>query len=131
MRILLSIIFSFLTLLATPISKDIDFINIYKDVKNTEKITLMIYTTKSCPQCAYMKQKVFKDKFIKNILDEHFSILQKDVQVDELPDGFKYFGIPTIFFIDKDANKLGEFIGSCRAKEFSHKLKEIIKKAKN
>ncbi len=111
---------------AMQINDDVSFKNIYKQKQNGSKIVLMIYSTKSCPQCAYMKQKVFKDDKVKQFLDKHFVILEKDVKKDSLPSGFEYFGVPTIFFIDKNGTKKGEFIGSSRAKPFLEKLEQLI-----
>ena len=115
---------------AMEIKNDTMFQELYKDKANDKKVTLMIYSATTCPQCAYMKEKVFKEPKVAAYLKKHFLILQKDIQKDELPDGFDYFGIPTIFFVDKDGLEQGKFIGSSRAEPFLQELKNVYKKMK-
>lgn len=124
-RYLLGLVFSFTILTAGSISDDPSFKSIYSKKQNNDKILLMIYTAKTCPQCAYMKQKVFKQKDVKKFMDKHFVVLQKDINKDDLPKGFDYIGIPTMFFIDKNGNQVGKFVGSSRAKPFLKSLKSI------
>jgi thioredoxin-related protein len=111
---------------AMPITDDPSFKKVYQEKQNSHKIVLMLYTAKSCPQCAYMKQKVFKDTNVKKFLEEHFVIVEKDINRDDLPEEFKYFGIPTMFFIDSKGGKIGEFIGSSRAASFLEELQKIV-----
>lgn len=117
-------------LFAQTIQEDAQFQAIVSDKKNDSKIVLMLYTAKSCPQCAYMKQKVFTDKDVNAFMQKHFVVLEKDINHDTLPEGFEYFGIPTIFFIDKDAKELERFVGSSRAIPFLETLKKIVKENK-
>jgi thioredoxin-related protein len=109
------------------ITDDASFKTIYEQKRNGNKIVLMLYTAKSCPQCAYMKQKVFQEPDVMEFMEEHFVVLEKDVSNDDLPSGFEYFGIPTIFFVDKDGVQIGKFIGSSRAKPFLEELRKIVK----
>jgi thioredoxin-related protein len=109
------------------ITDDPSFKSIYEQKRNGNKIVLMLYTAKSCPQCAYMKQKVFKVDDVMAFMEEHFVVLEKDVHQDDLPSGFEYFGIPTMFFIDRDGAQIGTFIGSSRAEPFLEELRKIVK----
>jgi len=128
MRLIVTILFIMTTFVfANQITKDADFKSIYLDKNNSNKLVLMIYTAKTCPQCAYMKKKVFKETKVKNFMDKHFVILEKDINKDDLPKGFNYFGIPTMFFINQQGNKVAKFIGSSRAKPFLKKLEKIAK----
>lgn len=127
MKSILGVLFFVFSLLyAKPITNDMKFQSIYSKIENSDKLILMIYTAKSCPQCAYMKEKVFKDKEVKRFMEKHFVVLEKDINKDDLPDGFEYFGIPTMFFIDKEGNQIDKFIGSSRAKPFLGTLKKIV-----
>lgn len=65
------------------------------------KIVLMIYTTDDCPECAYMKSKVFHDKSVELYMNRHFVVIEKNVHTSKLPDGYDFFGIPTMFLSTK------------------------------
>jgi len=112
---------------AMQITQDLSFQNVYKNNQNNKKLVLMLYSAKTCPQCAYMKQKVFKDIEVKKFMDKQFVILEKDVNKDDLPQGFDYFGIPTMFFINKEGNQVGKIIGSSRSKPFLQQIQNIVK----
>ncbi len=111
---------------AMQITDDIIFQNIYKQQQNSNKIVLMLYSAKTCPQCAYMKQKVFKNNEVKNFMNKHFILLEKDINKDDLPEGFNYFGIPTMFFVDKEGKQIAKIIGSSRSEAFLKQLKNIM-----
>lgn len=113
---------------AMPIQKDPLFIQTTAKSENKQKLILMIYTTDDCPECAYMKKKVFVDPLIKPFLSQHFVIIEKNVHKDPLPDGFEYFGIPTMFFIDSTGAKKETLIGSKRPQPFLDELHRIWKK---
>ena len=108
------------------IQNDAKFEEIYNNKSNKDKIVLMIYTAKSCPQCAYMKKKVFTQKTIKNFMDKKFVVLEKDIDKDDLPENFEYIGIPTMFFVNSKGEQIDKFVGSTRADEFL----EVLKNAK-
>ena len=108
------------------IEDDPTFKLIYQQKQNSDKIVLMLYSAKTCPQCAYMKEKVFKDEEVKKFMDTHFVILEKDINKDDLPNKFEYFGIPTMFFIDKNGKQIAKIIGSSRAKSFLEQLKQVV-----
>lgn len=118
------ILFSSL-LYAAPIQSDKEFEQAIAKMGKEKKLVLMIYTTDDCPECAYMKQKVFHDKTVEPFLNSHFVVMEKNVHRSALPDGFDYFGIPTMFFIDKTGTKKETIVGSKRAREFLSELHRI------
>jgi len=125
-KTILLFLFSLNLLNAMQITDDIIFQNIYKQQQNSNKIVLMLYSAKTCPQCAYMKQKVFKNNEVKNFMNKHFILLEKDINKDDLPEGFDYFGIPTMFFVDKEGKQIAKIIGSSRSEAFLKQLKNIM-----
>lgn len=128
MRLIVTILFIISSsIFANQITNDADFKSIYVDKKNSNKLVLMIYTAKTCPQCAYMKKKVFKETKVKSFMDKHFVLLQKDINKDDLPKGFEYFGIPTMFFINQQGQQVDKFVGSSRAEPFLKTLEKIAK----
>ena len=115
-------------LYAGLIQNDREFQQAVEAMGQEKKLVLMIYTTADCPECAYMKQKVFHDKAVEPYLNRHFVVIEKNIHTSKLPDGFDYFGIPTMFFIDKAGNKKETIIGSKRPKLFVNELRRIRSK---
>jgi thioredoxin-related protein len=110
---------------AGPIQDDPTFKEAVRQIAQDDKTVLMIYTTDSCPECAYMKRKVFHDKEVEPYLRRHFVVIEKNVHKEKLPDGFDFFGLPTMFFIDKTGHRKETLIGSKRPPEFLNELRRI------
>jgi len=122
------LIFTLMTILSLwggTIQNDKQFQEAVVSMAKADKLVLMIYTTDGCPECAYMKQKVFHDKIVEPYMRRNFVVIEKNVHNDELPDGYDYFGIPTMFFIDKLGNKKGTIIGSKRSQAFLDEITHI------
>lgn len=114
-----------LSLWSGMIQTDESFGSAISSMGTADKLVLMIYTADDCPECAYMKKKVFHDPKVERYLYSNFVIIEKNVHRDKLPDGYDYFGIPTMFFIDKNGVKKETLIGSRRAPEFAGELRRI------
>ncbi|PHM18548.1 MAG: thioredoxin family protein [Sulfuricurvum sp. PD_MW2] len=110
---------------AGTIQNDEAFKSAVMSMGGDNKLILMIYTTEDCPECAYMKQKVFHDKMVEPYLSKNFVVIEKNVHKSKLPDGYDFFGIPTMFFIDKAGNKKETMVGSKRAQPFLKELHRI------
>ncbi|MDP3464882.1 MAG: thioredoxin family protein [Sulfuricurvum sp.] len=115
-------------LYAGSIQNDREFQQAVEMMGQEKKLVLMIYTTADCPECAYMKQKVFHDQAVEPYLNRHFVVIEKNIHTSKLPDGFDYFGIPTMFFIDKAGNNKETIVGSKRPKLFVSELRRIRSK---
>jgi thioredoxin-related protein len=114
-----------LNLAAHTIQNDEQFKIAVAGMGNENKLILMIYMTDDCPECAYMKQKVFHDKTVEKYMRQHFVVIDKNIHKSKLPDGFDYFGIPTMFFVDRAGNKKETIIGSKRPQPFLAELRRI------
>lgn len=123
-----TILFSCATVLSLwggTIQNDDQFKAAIASIGTENKLVLMIYTTDDCPECAYMKQKVFHDRTVEPYLNRNFVVIEKNVHKSKLPDGYDFFGIPTMFFIDKAGNKQETIVGSKRAQPFLSELHRI------
>ncbi|MFH0709930.1 MAG: thioredoxin fold domain-containing protein [Pseudomonadota bacterium] len=112
-------------LYAAPIQSDKEFQQAVEKMGKENKLVLMIYTTDGCPECEYMKRKVFHEKIVEPYLSQNFVVIEKNVHKSKLPDGYDFFGIPTMFFIDKSGNKKETIVGSKRPPLFLSELKRI------
>ncbi len=65
---LLLILLLAISALGLTIEDDPAFKKIYQHDQNSDKLVLMLYSAQSCPQCAYMKEKVFKEQNVQMFL---------------------------------------------------------------
>lgn len=114
-----------LSLWGGSIQNDEQFKSAVAGMGKADKLVLMIYTTDDCPECAYMKTKVFHDKTVEPYMAKNFVVIEKNVHKNKLPEGYDFFGIPTMFFIDKAGNKKETIVGSKRPAEFVKELRRI------
>ncbi|MDD5718000.1 MAG: thioredoxin family protein [Sulfuricurvum sp.] len=114
-----------LSLFGGVIQEDEQFKTAVASMGSDTKLVLMLYTTDECPECAYMKQKVFHEKGVEAYLYRHFVIIEKNVHKSKLPEGYDFFGIPTMFFIDKTGRKKETIVGSKRPQPFLSELHRI------
>jgi len=100
--------------------------------KDTNKPIMMMYTASWCGECDKMKNKVFKDKKVNKYLKDNFVLLTYDVEADmeSLPDGFSFRGVPTFFFINSDKKLIKKVEGSCDKNLFLSKMKAVKKRVK-
>ena len=124
-KFLLAVWLMVLNLSAHTIQNDEQFKSAVAGMGKEDKLVLMIYTTDDCPECAYMKKKVFHDKTVEPYMSRNFVVIEKNVHKSKLPDGYDFFGIPTMFFIDKTGNKKETIVGSKRPQPFLSELKRI------
>jgi len=113
------------SLFADPLQVEHTFNAAIQKAKQQNKEIMMMYSAVWCPECNYMKEVVFKEKEVADYIQKRFIILMLDVQKDTLPEGFSYPGIPTFFFIDKNAKEQDKIIGGSKAGKFLKKLKEV------
>lgn len=112
-------------LYAGTIQNDSQFKAAVASMGSEPKMVLMIYTTDDCPECAYMKHKIFPDKNVGAYMRQNFIVIEKNVRKDPLPEGYDFFGIPTMFFIDKEGNKKETIVGGKRSEPFLQELHRI------
>lgn len=108
-------------------------INFEKDLDSakkkaiTENKKLMImYSSPTCPECNYMKKKVFKDEQIISYVNENFVSVIMDIHEDEKILPYKFIGIPTFYFANASNMELvGKKIGGTREADFLEIVKSI------
>ncbi|MDP3466110.1 MAG: thioredoxin family protein, partial [Sulfuricurvum sp.] len=66
-------------LYAGSIQNDREFQQAVEMMGQEKKLVLMIYTTADCPECAYMKQKVFQYQEVEPYLNRHFVVIEKNI----------------------------------------------------
>lgn len=123
----------FITTLLLTVSLFAAGINFEKDLDaakqkaiSQNKTLMIMYSTPTCPECNYMKKKVFKDKEIISYTNENFVSVIMDIKEDEKILPYKFIGIPTIYFADaKNMKLLSKKIGGTREAQFLDILKNV------
>ncbi|RXJ68139.1 thioredoxin family protein [Halarcobacter ebronensis] len=95
-----------------------------KALTQNKKIMIM-YSTPTCPECNYMKKKVFKDKEIISYVNDNYISVVMDIKEDKDKLPFDFIGIPTFYFTDKNMNLLAKKIGGSRESEFLETIKSV------
>jgi thioredoxin-related protein len=95
--------------------------------QDSNKPIMMMYSATWCGECDKMKNKIFQTDGINKLLRDDFILLSFDVEQDmeRLPEGFSFRGVPTFFFINSDKKLLKKVEGSCTKDSFLGKLKAV------
>lgn len=107
-----------------------DFQSAKAAAQKANKPMMIMYQTKGCPECGYMKEVVFHDDKVSQYMNENFINVSLDIHQAELPKQYDYFGIPTFFITDKDGNQVHRHIGGSRSEPFIKMLEEAKTKIK-
>ncbi len=125
MKSLLLFITCTLALFANELQYEHNLNKAIEKANKQHREVMMMYSAVWCPECNYMKDVVFKDEEVLKYIQKHYVVLALDIQKDTLPKGFNYIGIPTFFFLDKNAKEKNEIIGGSKANIFLQKLKAL------
>lgn len=127
MKLLISLLLLASSLFASGINfqKDLETAK-QKAVMENKKLMIM-YSAVGCPECNYMKKKVFKNEEIISFTNENYVSVIMDIQEHKAALPYKFIGIPTFYITDaKDMKLLSEKIGGTREAQFL----EFIKNSK-
>ncbi len=102
-----------------------DYNKILRIAQKEMKPVLMMYHAQWCPECAYMKEVIFKDPKLSEYMYSHYELVALDISKDKLPKGFSYKGVPTFFIISPKGKLEGKIEGASSASVFLEKLKAI------
>ena len=126
MKLFITILLLTVSLFAAGINFEKDLDTAKQKAISQDKKLMIMYSTPTCPECNYMKKKVFKDKEIISYANENFVSVVMDIKEDEKTLPYKYIGIPTFYFVDaKDMKLLSKKIGGTREAQFLEVLKNV------
>ncbi|WP_419773940.1 thioredoxin family protein [Halarcobacter sp.] len=126
---ILSLLFFFVTF---AFSSSINFESSLQEAKEEaikkNRPLMIMYSTPTCPECNYMKKKVFKDKEVSSYANKNFVSVVMDINENKKELPFKFIGIPSFFFVDaRTMTLLDKSLGGMREKEFLSVLKKVDK----
>ena len=129
MRFILALLFA-LSLFAADFDW-VESLNKAKELaKKDNKLIMVMISQKGCSACEYMDEVVFENDEVVNFIENFYIPVKLDISKAK-KEGFKAFGTPTFYFLDKDANQIGrQLVGAGPAKAFLNKLKEYKRMVK-
>lgn len=120
---------------AMALLADLEWANSYEDglsqAKAEQKIVMLMFSTKTCKMCNFMKEVVYEDEAVMEYVENFF--IPIEVDINDHPDkyGYKVFGTPTYYFLRSDGSQIGRmFMGGAKPDGFLLKLKEVMKQSK-
>ncbi|MEA3354752.1 MAG: thioredoxin family protein [Campylobacterota bacterium] len=96
-----------------------------KALKENKQLFLMVSSPK-CPECSYMKKKVFSQAKIKKYINQNYITYQFLHKSEEIPKDMKMWGIPRIYISKGDDKVIGKLFGGVKAP----KLLKFLKNSK-
>lgn len=125
MKLILTILLLITSVFASGINFEKDLQSAKQKALLENKKMMIMYSTPTCPECNYMKKKVFKDKEIISYINDNYVSVVMDINEDKEKLPFKFIGIPTFFFTDKNMNLLEKKIGGSREADFLKIAKSV------
>ncbi len=125
MKKILSLLSIVTILYAASLQWSHEYSQTLKNAQKEAKPVLMMYHAEWCPECAYMKEVIFKDPKLSGYLQSHYKLLSLDISKDKLPEGYSYKGVPTFFIISPEGKLKGKIEGASGAAAFMDKLKAV------
>ena len=98
--------------------------------KADNRIVMLMFSTKTCKMCKFMKDVVYEDEAVMEYVENFF--IPIEVDINDHPDkyGYKVFGTPIIYFLRSDSSLIGRMImGGAKPDGFLLKLKEVLKQS--
>lgn len=117
-------------LLTSSLLAELDWAPSYEQglakAKNEHKMVMLMFSTKTCKMCNYMKKTVYENDDVSEYIKTFFIPVEVDIQ--EHPDkyGYAVFGTPTYYFLDSNGKQIGRMmVGGASPEGFLQKLKDV------
>lgn len=119
MKLIITTLLFTLSLFAGGINFEKDLDTAKQKAQNENKKLMIMYSAVGCPECNYMKKKVFVNEEIISYTNENYVSVILDIQEHKEILPYKYIGIPTFYITDaKDMKLISQKIGGTRDVQF-------------
>ena len=102
--------------------KPIDFEKDYKvaleKAKAENKALFIMVSSKSCPECNFMKKHVFTNNDVSNYVKNNYVAFEFDVSDKSIPKQMEFWGIPRFYFSNDGENVLKKKMGGMKKEQF-------------
>ncbi len=125
MKILISLLFGAIFLLAGELRVAKDYADGVQIAKKENKKILLMLSREGCKACIYMHDTALKDDAVVDSLSGYVVIFV-DIFEDEWNKKFRAYVTPTFFVLDKNENKIGkQIVGAMEPSEFAKAIRNI------
>ncbi|HEX5710356.1 MAG TPA: thioredoxin family protein [Sulfuricurvum sp.] len=94
--------------------------------KKEHKITMLMFSTKTCKMCNYMKKTVYENEEVSEYVKNFFIPIEVDITAHPDKYGYNVFGTPTYYFLDSNGKQIGRMmVGGASPEGFLQKLKDV------
>ncbi len=94
--------------------------------KKEGKVTMLMFSTKTCKMCNYMKKTVYENDDVVEYVNNFFVPIEVDIETHPDKYGYKVFGTPTYYFLNSNGKQIGKMmLGGASPEGFLQKLKEV------
>lgn len=119
-----------LLLLTASLFAELDWAPSYEQglakAKKEHKIVMLMFSSKTCKMCNYMKKTVYENDDVADYVNTFFIPIEVDVQAHPDKYGYQVIGTPTYYFLTSDGKQIGRMmIGGATPEGFLQKLKEV------
>lgn len=94
--------------------------------KKEHKIVMLMFSSKTCKMCNYMKKTVYENDDVIEYVGSFFIPIEVDVQAHPDKYGYTVIGTPTYYFLTSDGKQIGRMMmGGASPEGFLQKLKDV------
>ena len=126
-KLLATLLISFLTLHAASINWEKDYDSAIQKAKKENKPIFVMVSSPTCPECNYMKKHVFTKDEVKNYVNKNFVSYQFDISDTNIPEQMQFWGIPRFYFSKDGKNVYNKTMGGLKVDKFMTLVKESKK----
>lgn len=116
-------------LLTSSLFAELDWAPSYEQglvkAKKEHKTIMLMFSSKTCKMCNYMKKTVYEDDDVVEYVKNFFVPIEIDVQAHPDKYGYQVIGTPTYYFLDSNGKQIGRMMmGGATPEGFLQKLKD-------
>jgi thioredoxin-related protein len=116
--------------LTTSLFAELDWAPSYEQglakAKKEHKIVMLMFSSKTCKMCNYMKKTVYENDDVADYVNNFFVPIEVDVQAHPDKYGYQVIGTPTYYFLTSDGKQIGRMMmGGATPEGFLQKLKDV------
>lgn len=125
-KVILISLLMLLSLNAKSLNWEKSYESAVKKAKEQNKPLFIMVSSPTCPECNYMKKKIFTQDKIKSYINKNFISYQFLHEAKEIPKQMQFWGIPRFYFSKDGQNVYNKAMGGLKA----DKLLTLLTKSK-
>lgn len=125
-KLLLISIISAISMFAS-INFEKDYNKALEKSKSENKELLVMISSKTCPECNYMKKHIFTQDEVSNYINKNYVAVDLDIKDKNIPEQMKFWGIPRFYISNDGDNVIKKKMGGMKKEQFLDFVSKIDK----